>query len=525
MVVQRRDVLRIGAATAANTWGRLAATRVQVGQDGAASGAQEVVLVGRKGQPRSEFRELVNAQAYGLAGDNVRDDTAAAQAAINAAGEFGAIYFPKPGISYRVSTLRLLNGQTIIGCGQFGSAATEFQFTGNGTSPVFQLGDGTGAKRQMTLLDLSVRNNGAPCINISSAPNAIVQRVRAGSTGASTLVARAAYRFVVRDCSINASGVGVTAIDLLDNMNGTTIENVTCSGGRGGRAIRVGYAAGLRIISNIIESSLDGIWVGATSDPGDGNCNGVTIENNYIEQSRTPLKLGTRFTLLGLTCRSNFISNNNRNIVAAREAAIQFGRIRGGVISDNSIYVAANEDLFWIFLEVASGGYDNLTVARNAVVGTPGSVYQFKGAFAANASVKSTVGGQCNFDFMGAGDPIGTDHVQEWISPPIDAAVSSPTQTWLEAKRIAMGGKIKSIDIIDANRGVYTNCQLAIGRTAAAGENVHVTNLDSLKFTRGVAPVPLAMDPIFVGSDRTYRVITAAGVTARFRIRIRYRAN
>jgi hypothetical protein len=283
------------------------------------------------------------------------------------------------------------------------------------------------------------------------------------------------------------------------------------------------------IIGNIIEVSSGGIWVSSTSAAlPDGNCNGVTISNNYFEQVTSPLKLGTISTVLGLECTSNYISNSASVNNAAREASIQFGRVLGGLIADNVIYpLTAVEDIFWVWLESPSGGFDSLTVTRNyvnTIGGAPLNTYLLKGAQAASASVKQQVSGLCNFQFMGT-NPIGTDHVQEWLSPNIDASVSVTQTAWLQDGQINMGGTIKSIDIVDYNGGVLTNAQLHIGRTASVGENVAYTNMATLTFTQGIAPVTLASTVILDGSDRTWRIITTGGVTAKFRIRIRYRAN
>lgn len=466
----------------------------------------------------------------------VTAETAKFQALIDQGRSFSV---PEPDVTYTVNTLALAQGQTIEGCGQFGSpldaAGGKFQFTGNGVDPVFRCGDGTGDPRQMTLRDLSVYNDGAACVDVSNAPNFIAERVRLRALdGANALQMALSYRAAIRDSHITASGGG-TAIHALDKMNGLTIDNVTCTGGSAGRAMQIGQSQGIRLVSNIIESSREGIFIGATSDSGDGNCNGVLVAANYFEQVGEPLRLGTRFTLSGLECVSNFLSNGAASVITYRQAMIQFGRIRGGLIADNvlipvdaSSYPGADpEDLYWIWLESDTGGYENLSVVRNNVQGTPTNVFQFKGTYASSASVKSTVGGTCNFGFMGSGDPLGSDGPSEWISPVIDSSATTPASgllTWLPDSRIQMGGLIKSAEIIDYDGGTLTDVTLQIGRSANAGENVSLADMSALSFTNGraaLAPTATVLD----GSDRTYRIVTAVGATGKFRIRIRYRAN
>jgi hypothetical protein len=451
----------------------------------------------------------------------VTAETAKFQAIVDQGRSFS---LPEPADTYRVNQINVHLGQTIEGAGQFSgdalSAGGKFQFTGNGVDPVFAIGDGSGNPRHITLRDLSVTNVGAKAVYADNAPNLIVERCRL--RGAYGLDARFSYRMAVRDSFITGT---TGAIRALNNCNGLTIENVTASGGTGGRAIQVGQSQGIRIVSNIVESSLHGIWISATNDTGEGQCNGVVVQGNYVEQCSTPFIFGKQFRVIGLDCSGNYIGNNNTSVIAAREAAIQFGRIVGGRIHNNSIWLLnGGEDVFWIWLEDATGGFSALSVRGNSLTNTPANVWLPKGTYAANASVLAAVGGQCNFQFMGSGDPLGSDDVIEWISPMIDSSATVGPKTWLPDARIQMGGRIASAEVIDCDSGVLTGVVLQVGTSATAGQNVSVADMSALSFTNGRAALTMT-SALFDGADRTYRVVTAVGATGKFRIRIRYRAN
>lgn len=466
-----------------------------------------------------------------LSGAGDGDTSAPARAAEtlkfqNIANQGKSFSVPEPNTTYAVNTINLALGQTVQGCGQWQNAAVlyggRFQFTGNGVDPVFAMGNGSGNPRHQTLMDLSAFNDGADVVFVDNAPNCLLQRIRLRTPGNACAVrARYAYRFAIRDSWI----AGNDAIRCLDNINGLEIDHCTITGGSGGRAMQIGQSQAVRLTNNIIESSLEGVWIASTSDSGDGLCSGLTIADNYIEQSKTPFKLGTVFTVQGLDMSGNYISNASVAIISAREASIQFGRIRGGSIQDNAIYPHATEDVFRLQMDVVTGDFEDLSVVRNRVNGTPANTFQLMGTYAANASVKAVIGGQCHFDFMGSGDPIGTPHVNEWVSPVIDAAAGQPSSIWLQNSRKTLGGRIKSIDVIDHNGGTHAGTLIAIGRTGAATETVASTNMSSLTFSGGIAPLTVASTAVLDGFESLYQVTGAASQTAKFRIRIRYRAN
>ena len=263
-------------------------------------------------------------------------ETAKFQEILNTGRSFA---IPEPLVTYAVNSLSPVWGQLIVGSGQFhGPQATQpHLFTGNGVDPVFLIGDGTGNPRWITIRDLSIFNNGGKCVYANTAPNLIIDQCRITSVNAHAIDMILCYRAKIVSSYISTGGA-FTAIRGLNNINGLEISQCTITGGPFGRAIQIGQSQGIRINNNIVESSLDGIWVGSTSDSGDGNCNGVEVNNNYIEQCSTPIVLAKRFSVFGLSCLSNYIGNSIPSVVSARAGAITFGRIRSATVKNNAAY-------------------------------------------------------------------------------------------------------------------------------------------------------------------------------------------
>lgn len=409
--------------------------------------------------------------------------------------------------------------------------AQYYQFVGNGADPVFALGDGTGAVRQHTLTGVSVLNRGGICIDIQTAPNWLVEHCKLISQGdIPALRAILGYRAALRDCFIATGGRGAGpnswAVDLRDNLNGLTVENNTITGGRSGKAMRVGRSQGVRVVSNIVESSRDGFWFASTSDPGDGNCNGLVVQGNYFEQVGSPLVFARHFSIFGLHCTGNIISGpQKKNVQPLRTASIQLGRIRNGLISNNSILPDATEDVYWIWMNQATGDIDGLDMPGDYIGGgSPNALYVLKGRFAANQSVKANIGGKNNFGFMGEDDPQGSQSVREFMTPVLDSTVDTGFQAWITDSAKQLGGRLASAELIDYNNGVFGKATLRAGRTANSSENFDVA-LSQLAFTNGRVSVPLDSTAIFDGSDSIYRLVSDPSSAAKFRLRLRYRIN
>tara|TARA_R110000772_G_scaffold40132_17_gene94015 strand:- start:1970 stop:3865 length:1896 start_codon:yes stop_codon:yes gene_type:complete len=443
---------------------------------------------------------------------------------------------PEPMEFFSVNTIRMAHGQRIQGPGGFSRPAEKdgaeyYQFVGNGVDPVFALGDGTGAVRQHTLTGVSVLNSGGICVDIQRSPNWLVEHCKLKSQGDTpALRAILGYRAALRDCFIStggrSAGPNSWAVDLRDNINGLTVENNTITGGRSGKAMRVGQSQAVRVVSNIVEGSRDGFWFASTSDAGDGNCNGLVVQGNYFEQVGSPLVFARHFSIFGLQCTGNFISGPQmKNVQPFRTASIQLGRIRNSLISNNSILPDATEDVYWIWMNRPTGDIDGLDMPGDYIGGeSPNALYVLKGKFAENQSVKANIGGKNNFAFMGGGDPQGSQSVQEFMTPMLDTTMDTGFQAWVTGSAKQLGGRLASAELIDYNGGACGTATLRVGRAVNSSENFDVT-LSELTFTNGRAPVPLESTAIFDGFDSIYRLVSDPKSSAKFRLRLRYRIN
>lgn len=459
---------------------------------------------------------VANVLDYGAVGDGVTNDTAAIQAAIDTGK---TVYLPEASVGYLVSTVYPLDEQKLFGDGRYATC-----LVGDGSGPVIQCGNGTGAIRQHSLYGLRITNSGERCVYVNYAPNFHMEDCVLSSTGAHTIQLYFSFRATIRSCSINASGA-FTAVYGMDNINGFLLDACTISGGSAGRAVAIGQSQNLGITNNIIESSLDGIWIASTNDADDGNCFGVNIQNNYIEQSSTPFVLGKVFTVGGLNVSANYVGNTQTSVISARTGILTHGRLRGADIVDNyfALVAAGTEDVVRAYLEQATGDIEGVNFKRNYIVGTAANNIQKFGTFAANGSVNNLIGYESEYSFS-LNTPIAEGE-QVWESPKIVANQTYTNLEWISVANANWGGKITSAEIVDAE-GTLTGCSVSLGDSASTATNVALVDLTTLSYTRGIAPLTIANSFLnrSAGGYNTYRVVGGAG-TGSFRIRIKYHAN
>tara|TARA_R110000772_G_scaffold156700_1_gene267881 strand:+ start:670 stop:2247 length:1578 start_codon:yes stop_codon:yes gene_type:complete len=460
---------------------------------------------------------------FGAVGDGITDDTLSIQNALNSSDY---VYFPEPSVSYKVSQISLLANQTIFGSGQFSKG-----IEGDGTPNTILIGDGTGAIRQNTILDLNIKNTNS-CIYANIAPNLIIERCSIRATGGHALTLFLTYRATIQKCFIGCSG-SFDAVRGLDNINGLTISQNTISGGGLGRAINLGRCQSVIIDGNIIESSLNGIWIASTNDVGAGICNGVSIRSNYLEQVSTPFVLGKVFLIRGLEMTANYVGNTNQNIIPTRTSFVLIGRIINGNISNNQFYTAVDgtENVYDFFIDSATYDTEKLNINSNYVQGTYANYFLKSGSFATNISVNARIGALNYFEFCNDFESLGSDKIKDFLSPYIDSSeltASSPIYSLFESSNIDFGGKVYSVEIIDYNGGSLTDVELRIG-TNSSGANTILTELDTLTYLGGHSIVPLITETPSIrnSEDFVYR-LRLSGVgspVGKFRIKIRYKLN
>lgn len=461
------------------------------------------------------YPNTVNVRWFGAVGDGVTDDTFAIQQALSTGR---TIYFQEPTVGYKVSTIRPQRGQLLYGDGMYRNG-----IIGNGTDTTIQVGNGVGTIRMISLFNLNITNDGAKCVDVNYSPNFDMTNCRVISKQADTVKLYYSWRATIKNCYINCEG-SYTAISCLNNVNGLVINGNTLSGGRYGRALNVGESQSVSITNNIIEGSYHGIWV--SSDTGSGNCNGVNICNNYIEQSSTPIVIGTKYSVIGVTCSNNFISNMNTTIVADRTASITIGRIRGGQITDNSMIVHSTEDLYHIYLPFSDTNCQQLTVARNYYYGsTPANLFRLFGDYAANTSVLRMLGSNNDFNFANNFKGYNSSEIREYVTGNITANVGIPVTSWIDYTKLIFGGKIFDVSVID-KQGDVTGATLSIGRQSSITETVNQVDISTLTYTNGKADVALVTESptIYATESNNFRVQAGTG-TGTFRIKIRYRVN
>lgn len=470
-----------------------------------------------------QINPYVEVPWFGAVGDGFTDDSAAFVAARGDINSPRAIQVGAPDVHYVLANFQMGAGCILRGLGKEVS-----RIVGNGSHPVILFGDGVnGSLRDSEMYDVRVENDGASCIVGRLSPNWKIRRCYIKSASGDGTFNTVQFNLSVRgDFSENEGGITGAGwgLALRDNCNGQTIHHNQWSGGSGGGAITAGICQGLSIKHNIIESSLDGIYVASTSDTGDGNCNGVEIDNNYIEQCRNPFVLGTVFSIIGWSLRNNYVGNQNQSVIFTRDATFKLGRLRHGEISGNSVSLAGDgsENLFEFRVQLANSIYGNV-YRRGNVTGTAASEMLLSGDLASNASALRNLGGQNYFDFIGH---LSSVEAREYVSDTIFADTGKESYAWMHGVIPIYGGQLVSMEIIEA-QGDLTGTGLIIGDTSLSDRAYRNNDLATLIYSDGYADLPLGTSLLFgqssEGINNTFRVIAGTG-TGTFRVRIRYRA-
>jgi len=288
-----------------------------------------------------------NIMAYGAIGNGTIDDSAAIQAAINAAGEGKIVYFPKPSNHYFIGTtsLKIKKGQWWLGnsrddSGASNDLATTIRYTGVG-SAVYGIGKDTNTTTgnvrisnlriighsSAVVLDMSgMFGSLIEFINIDSSNAAGIGILLGSTAGAGSGGGNCYYNTLHQVTLLNATGIGIKILQAGDtgtNDNRIVDGKNTCNTGIKFEGTGVGALNSGNVIQNISFENVSAGTKAIHCDTGvDNLISGCRIEHPGA---------GSLDFVFGTTGRDNVIISNH------------YGSVAGGVrYSDASI-----EGQFW----------------------------------------------------------------------------------------------------------------------------------------------------------------------------------
>ncbi len=317
--------------------------------------AQGQQAVANNNQLQDIVPSLDSVTVFGAVGDGIADDTVAIQAALDRNQK---VHLPRPQVVFRVRSLRVRAGQSLIGPGKVIPC-----LKGDGTGPTVVMGDlsdPTLSSRNVLISGLNISNEDYPAVGIYNSPNFTIRDSQFSSKNTNTLEIRKSWRGVVELNNIYQSGGG-WAVSAMYDVNSLTIRDNVITGGRAGNGIDLGRSQNVRIQNNTMEVNGGyGIRVSGNSDTTlSGVCNAVSITGNYLEQTVIPIALGEIFAVHSAVVSGNYVGNNlsPKTITQQRVGFLVLGRVSAASIFSNS-YLGGKIEPFVVFRFISSAGVE-----------------------------------------------------------------------------------------------------------------------------------------------------------------------
>ncbi len=394
-----------------------------------------------------ELHELhVTPEMFGAVGDGATHDTDAVNAAITFVdSQGGDVRLVSPD-GYKVSTVQMIAGCTIIGSGHNVPG-----LIGDGTGPTVKAGGYVAGNpptitnhdiRGITLRHLRISNEGGTAVQLYSSPDWLIHGCHISAIDAPALDIAYSYRGACYTSVITSSGT-YYAVSILDNCNGVVVEGNTITGGSLGGGVNLGQSQSVAIRNNVFEiCGLYGIRVAHDS----GQCYALDLTGNYFEAVARPFGLGLLFRVTSVDISGTYSSQTGSNIPPVVFA--ELGRVSGLTMMGGGLLNTSGSDIPLFSLH--SPGYPGTAGLTPSPDGIDVSLTNVRG----HKPVIDTTDINMTLmnDFAGTSD-ISVNHErivgreQVWTSPMLTANVASSSLRAIVPTEF--GGRLVKVEIFD----------------------------------------------------------------------------